>query len=720
MSHAFSTEPTYSLESAQALILLAQEKRYSDTLGAILAAEQAFTAAQDLNNTALLLDSLKQLSVCSTLVNDYAKAIAYAELLLREAQDANSPERQADAHTLIGIAHHDIGNLDNALEQFQKALLLYETIDATASVASVLYNIGNIYAFKGRFETALEWHSRCLELKPILPRTLAIQLLNGLGCDYHGLGNYADALRCLIESEQLAEADCAKMLQGAALGNLVDVHLDYGDVTSALPLSVKALSLAEELKNDRQIAAKKLQLGTIYAAMGDGAAAIAQFLDALTTAERIGAMFLQTESLTKLGDIYAQLGDAERAKQSFLKARGLAQKFGYRFLEGRVALALAKFFMRQNHFDDALHLLLSGIDISQQCGAKALEQDCHAALASTYKSLGDFSKSARHAKLSERLNQQTAVNENARKLLVEFEAQRFLKAHAQPDNADFDTALQLARKAIEQKHLRLTPRQSPSLSPAVFSLPKSTVLVKTFGEFVVTVHGRTLSKDDWQRKKARDIFKILLINHGKAVTTDELIELLWNGNLEKNVEQVIKNSASFIRKALEPDLLPREPSQFLRTEGKAYILDLGDEDSIDFLHFKKLIRQAAKDRTQRAALYEQAVALYAGDFLKEDLYADWAALERESLKDSYLNALVALADAASKAGNDDVAIARAKQLIDADRTHDKGYEILLKTLCKRGDLPEARRIYAQCQDAFKKELESPPPPYLQRLFPKPT
>jgi DNA-binding SARP family transcriptional activator len=720
MSNAFPTEQPYSLESAQALISLAQEKRYSDTLGAILAAEQAFTAAQDLNDTPLLLDSLKQLSVCSSLVNDYAKAVAYAELLLREAQPANSLERQADAHTLIGIAHHDMGNLDNALEQFQKALSLHDTIGATANAASVLYNIGNIYAFKGWFETALEWHLRCLELKPVLPRTLVIQLLNGLGCDYHGLGNYADALRCLIESEQLAEADCAKVLQGAALGNLVSVYLDYGDVASALPLSVKALSLAEELKNDRQIAAKKLQLGTIYAAMGDSAAAIAQFLDALTTAERIGAMFLQTDSLTKLGDIYAQLGDADRAKQHFLQARQLAKEFGYHFLEGQATLALAKFFMRQNHFDDALDMLRSGIEISQQCGAKALEQEYHAALASTYKSLGDFSKSARHAKLSERLNQQTAVNDNARKLLIEFEAQRFLKKHAHHNTADFETALQLARKAIEQKHLRLTPRQPPSLSPAVLSLPKDTVLVKTFGEFVVTINGRTLSKDDWQRKKARDIFKILLINHRNAVTTDELIELLWNGNLEKNVEQVIKNSASFIRKALEPDLLPRERSQFLRTEGKAYILDLGDEDSIDFLCFKKLIRQAATDRAQRTALYEQAVLLYTGDFLKEDLYADWATLERESLKDSYLNALVALADAASKAGNDDVAIARAKQLLDADRTHDKGYEILLKTLCKRGDLPEARRIYAQCQDAFKKELDSPPPPYLQRLFPKPT
>jgi two-component SAPR family response regulator/tetratricopeptide (TPR) repeat protein len=663
----------------------------------------------------MLLDSLKELAICSHVLNDYPKTIAWAELLLREAVRYGSSAHEGSAHNLLGIGHHDIGNLDIALEHLQAALALHHKDGRQSSIASLLHNIGNIYALKGEFEIALKWYLRALNLRQYASRELLPRLLNGLGYSYYQLGQHTEALNYLTQSLETAEADGFKFMQVIALGNLVDVYMDYGDYTAALKFCISALVLAEQLGNQKEVASKKLRLGAIYLRMGDSSAAITAFAEALHIAEQLGAALIKIVALSKLGEVYAELEEYEHARAHFLKAKSLAQTCGYAFSDAQVSLELAKLFMKQRQYSAALPLLNEGLLASQQAVSKVLEQQYHEVLATLYKSLSNLTLSLQHTKLAESLQAQISAHGTTRHLLMEFETRRFFRDQRSSSKSDVETSLHLARKAIEQKYEHFLVRRPFQQDALLLAPTKSrSIFVKTFGEFVVTINGRTVTKSDWQRKKARDIFKILLIHHQKAVTTDELIDLLWNDTTKHNVEQVIKNSISFIRRVIEPDLAPRKPSTFLRNEGKAYILDLGDGASIDFLEFKSLIHQASKG-TDRVALYKKAIALYTGDFLKEDLYAEWSVFERESLKDSYLHALTYLAQHALEHEDEAEAVSYARQLIDTDRTDDKGYEILLRIFLKQGNHSEARRIYAQCKEAFAKELGSAPPMHLHAL-----
>jgi two-component SAPR family response regulator/Tfp pilus assembly protein PilF len=701
--------------SASGLIEQIRRIRYTDTPRAYLSAEAALKHAQQTSDVAMLLDSLKELAICSHVLNDYPKTIAWAELLLREAVRYGSSAHEGSAHNLLGIGHHDIGNLDIALEHLQAALALHHKDGRQSSIASLLHNIGNIYALKGEFEIALKWYLRALNLRQYASRELLPRLLNGLGYSYYQLGQHTEALNYLTQSLETAEADGFKFMQVIALGNLVDVYMDYGDYTAALKFCISALVLAEQLGNQKEVASKKLRLGAIYLRMGDSSAAITAFAEALHIAEQLGAALIKIVALSKLGEVYAELEEYEHARAHFLKAKSLAQTCGYAFSDAQVSLELAKLFMKQRQYSAALPLLNEGLLASQQAVSKVLEQQYHEVLATLYKSLSNLTLSLQHTKLAESLQAQISAHGTTRHLLMEFETRRFFRDQRSSSKSDVETSLHLARKAIEQKYEHFLVRRPFQQDALLLAPTKSrSIFVKTFGEFVVTINGRTVTKSDWQRKKARDIFKILLIHHQKAVTTDELIDLLWNDTTKHNVEQVIKNSISFIRRVIEPDLAPRKPSTFLRNEGKAYILDLGDGASIDFLEFKSLIHQASKG-TDRVALYKKAIALYTGDFLKEDLYAEWSVFERESLKDSYLHALTYLAQHALEHEDEAEAVSYARQLIDTDRTDDKGYEILLRIFLKQGNHSEARRIYAQCKEAFAKELGSAPPMHLHAL-----
>ncbi|MFN3426104.1 MAG: tetratricopeptide repeat protein [Candidatus Thermochlorobacter sp.] len=702
--------------AARDLLERAKTLRYTDTRTAYTDLEVALHQAEAQGDTHALLDALKELAICSHVLNNYAQTIAWAELLLEKARYYRSNQYESSAHNLLGIGHHDIGNLDIALEHFQAALSLQEKIGQKRSIASFLHNIGNIYVIKGQFEVSLEWYLRALALREHISRELMPRLLNGLGYAYYHLGKHDDAVRYLTQSLEIAEADGFSFMQIVSLESLADVYIDYGDYTTALNFCIKALVLAEQLDNKKEIASKKLRLGTIYLRMGDYLAAIAAFSEALSIGEQLGAVLIKITALAKLGEVQRALGERERAQDSFTQARALAQKYGYEFLDAQASLELAKLFIAQGEHSAAQALLQDGLSASERACSKVMQQQYHDTLAVLYKSLGDITRSARHTKLSQQLYAEVSARGTAHHLLVEFETQRLLKHPALCNQSDHHAAIVFARKAIEQKYSSLSLRYSTHTTASAASDRKAlAVFVKTFGEFVVTIGGYTLTKSDWKRKKARDIFKILLIHHQKAVTTDELIELLWNGNVERHVEQVIKNSISFIRKAIEPNLGAREPSAFLRNEGKAYILDLGENAFIDFLEFKSLIAQAAK-LSDRIALYKKAVALYTGDFLKEDLYADWAIFERESLKDTYLSTLSYLAEHALKQSEKEEAVLYGRQIIETDCTHDKGYDILLRVYLQHGNHAEARRVYAQCKDAFEKELGTLPPKHLQTLM----
>jgi tetratricopeptide (TPR) repeat protein len=618
--------------SASGLIEQIRRIRYTDTPRAYLSAEAALKHAQQTSDVAMLLDSLNELAICSHVLNDYPKTIAWAELLLREAVRYGSSAHEGSAHNLLGIGHHDIGNLDIALEHLQAALALHHKDGRQSSIASLLHNIGNIYALKGEFEIALKWYLRALNLRQYASRELLPRLLNGLGYAHYQLGQHTEALNYLTQSLETAEADGFKFMQVIALGNLVDVYMHYGDYTAALKFCISALVLAEQLGNQKEVASKKLRLGTIYLRMGDRSAAIVAFVEALRIAEQLGAALIKIIALSKLGEVYAQLEEYDHAKTHFLKAKSLAQTCGYAFSDAQVSLELAKLFMKQRQYSAALPLLNEGLLASQQAASKVLEQQYHEVLATLYKSLSNLTLSLQHTKLAESLQAQISAHGTTRHLLMEFETRRFFRDQRSSSKSDVETSLHLARKAIEQKYEHFLVRRPFQQDALLLAPTKSrSIFVKTFGEFVVTINGRTVTKSDWQRKKARDIFKILLIHHQKAVTTDELIDLLWNDTTKHNVEQVIKNSISFIRRVIEPDLAPREPSTFLRNEGKAYILDLGDGASIDFLEFKSLIHQASKG-TDRVALYKKLSLSTQVIFSKKICMPSGASLNANHLK----------------------------------------------------------------------------------------
>ncbi|ACF15142.1 response regulator receiver protein [Chloroherpeton thalassium ATCC 35110] len=244
--------------------------------------------------------------------------------------------------------------------------------------------------------------------------------------------------------------------------------------------------------------------------------------------------------------------------------------------------------------------------------------------------------------------------------------------------------------------------------------------IRTFGNLIINLTDKEITSKDWHSNKTEAVFKLLLINHKRLVTTDEFIDKLWPDARRRSGEVMLYTAISSIRYLLEPQLKTARKSKFVFTHENGYELNLG-ELGTDYLYDADLFESycaKAKDLGGDYDLYKEAVELYSDDFLKSDTFEEWTFYARESLKDQYLAALQYLAEHERNLKNYRAAAIYARKMVEADNLSVTGYELLIEAYLNEERIGEAMRIFKQCKEVFQKELNMPVPQRLVDLLPR--
>lgn len=144
----------------------------------------------------------------------------------------------------------------------------------------------------------------------------------------------------------------------------------------------------------------------------------------------------------------------------------------------------------------------------------------------------------------------------------------------------------------------------------------------------------------------------LALRRSRSVSTDELIEHLWQGCPPKSAKGNLRAYAARLRALLEPARPPGTPSRALITTTDGYLLN-APRGSLDIDHFEDLARRAAKlvaaGRTEVAtSVFQRALERWRGEPMAgvtTPLVADQRALFEERRLDvvrGWGNALLAL------------------------------------------------------------------------------
>jgi DNA-binding SARP family transcriptional activator len=237
--------------------------------------------------------------------------------------------------------------------------------------------------------------------------------------------------------------------------------------------------------------------------------------------------------------------------------------------------------------------------------------------------------------------------------------------------------------------------------------------VGLLGRFCVerTDVGQTIS--DWQRRSAKTLIKILALQPGHTVHREQIIDILWSGVDAESALNSFGKALYAARRALEPELLRRQDSTYLRLADAMLVLNT-EHVVVDTDQFEQLAEDAIRRRDVKA--YETALAAYGGELLPEDRYESWCAERRGVLAELRLRLLLETAEVLERQGTYNDAAERFREVLLQDPAREVAHRHLMRLYALMGTPDQAVRQFHVCQDVLRRELDLAPQPETVSLY----
>ncbi|MFG2038052.1 ATP-binding protein [Dactylosporangium sp. NPDC048998] len=224
---------------------------------------------------------------------------------------------------------------------------------------------------------------------------------------------------------------------------------------------------------------------------------------------------------------------------------------------------------------------------------------------------------------------------------------------------------------------------------------------------------------DLGARKQRAVLAMLLLEPGRVVSVDRIVEGLWAGEAPASATGTLQAYVSQLRRALEPDRPPRTPPAVLLTRDPGYLLAV-DDAQVDARRFAAGVEAArvglargdlaAAERALREALRE-----WRGEPLADLADEEFAAAAVARLGELHDGALEDLAEVQLGAGQTAAAIAGAQALLDRRPFRERSWGQLMLGLYREGRQADALAAFRRARAVLDEELGLPPGPELRTL-----
>jgi TolB-like protein/Tfp pilus assembly protein PilF len=245
--------------------------------------------------------------------------------------------------------------------------------------------------------------------------------------------------------------------------------------------------------------------------------------------------------------------------------------------------------------------------------------------------------------------------------------------------------------------------------------------IRTLGAFQVERAGVEIPDDAWPRNKTRDLFKVLLTAPGDVFTVDQLIESLLPDAEVDRATSNIRARVSELRGVLEPDLKRGTHSQYIKHVGEGYAFRLDSDCWVDAPAFESGLAEAHRlsDRglwEEAVEAFEDALALYHGDFLAEDRYAEWAEGTRRQLRERHLEGLTRQAACYAELGRLRQAISCCQRILSIEPYRESAIRSLMEHQSAAGQRGRAIETYQEGERALREHLDVEPAPETRAAY----
>lgn len=276
------------------------------------------------------------------------------------------------------------------------------------------------------------------------------------------------------------------------------------------------------------------------------------------------------------------------------------------------------------------------------------------------------------------------------------------------------------RGLLKDRHQAVRSAAENALEQLVYR-PAYRLHIRTLGGFSVLRGDIEIRDRDWRSVKARQLLQLLLVERGRMLPRDRIMDMLWPGLEAEAAANNLRVTLSRLTKAIEPNRPEGAPTYYIFQQGDTYGFNIESDHAYDSAEFSAAVERARNARNSgrhdaARELYRRAVELYGGTFLPDCLYDDWSVVERERLALLFTEASLNLGDMLLADGQPHEAIGLAWRVLEYDQAQEEAYQLLMRAYGELGERSTALRLYLRCTQVLETELGVEPLPETVAIY----
>ena len=276
------------------------------------------------------------------------------------------------------------------------------------------------------------------------------------------------------------------------------------------------------------------------------------------------------------------------------------------------------------------------------------------------------------------------------------------------------------RAMLKDLHPNVRSAAESALERLVYR-PAYRLNVRTLGAFGVWRGEVEIRDRDWRSVKARQLLQLLLVERGRMIPRDRIMDMLWPGLEADAAANNLRVTLSRLTKAIEPTRPEGAPTYYVMQQGDTYGFNVAADHQYDTATFSTAVDQGRNalmkdERPEAITHFRRAIGLYGGTFLPDCLYEDWSVVERERLSLLFTEASLKLGSLLLEDGHPHEAIGLAWRVLEYDQAQEEAYQLLMRAYGGLGERSTALRLYARCVQALEQELGVEPMPETEEIY----
>ncbi|MEO1350651.1 MAG: CHAT domain-containing tetratricopeptide repeat protein [Cyanobacteria bacterium J06635_15] len=290
------------------------------------------------------------------------------------ASDFEVQQLEADRLFLQGGQQYQVSQFQAALQSWQQALEIYQSIGMSETAVYALSGIGNAYFSLGQYQQASSFYHQSLEMADDLgDRQAQATALGNLGLIYEALGQYQQAIESHQQSLAVDRAINNRRGEAVSLGNLGNVYYFLGQYQRAIEFHQQSLAINRNISNRQGEAVSLGNLGLAHGALDQYQQAIDLHQQSLAINRDIGNRQGENTTLDNLGSVYYSLGQYQQALDLYQQALDIALEIGDRQGEGNLLVNLGEIHNALGQYQQALDLYQQALGIAREISDRQVE-----------------------------------------------------------------------------------------------------------------------------------------------------------------------------------------------------------------------------------------------------------------------------------------------------------------------------------------------------------